>query len=678
MPGAIPRSGASGDPTPTCVMMDLPDARKCSMVSTFLVGAGITYNSGGPTFKELWQAFLSAASIDVDEATLDSVLEAFPPEQLFYRLASCDPTYKRSINATLLRYLTGLTPNRNHRALAIALHKGAKVWTTNYDTLVETAHRDEGFGDVHVLAPPDPPHCEDGSCRLRHLYKPHGTFRGDNPDRQRLIYESPQVLEGLADEWTTAAAEAFSNETIVAGYSGNDLDIMPILAASVEHSGGTWYEFPGPLADHAQHLVGDVMHIEPTNPSTGLQQLVRTQYRVADDALGRDPSVIRSPVEPVDFPRHHIATAALLGQLDLPGRARDEYTASALHDPLRFKRAAAKQLIRSAVFDLERPNQAARYGFRAARALAPRRSQRVAAWRWELLANEAHGTTTKFAARILKQGERIPLELWGQPARTSAASLLKLAGRLDQVDQFIDADLDALGPSALGKTIFNLLWTYRNRGELTRWQALWDSNATSGPLMDPNWAAWLHIEAADRAAMIDDHATAIDALNHVSTQFARQRAHPRFIVDYQASKARNDALADDKTAARAGFDDLLRTLDNDRQLDTPFRRASFSIARASLEPLDGDASTVRRLIEQAEHYTPSLLHRPFIELLRIRHGLNAGSYDTLLATTRETGFGYGEAIVLRTTGRADTEAHLVGAQELLGRWSTTPQVWVVP
>jgi|GEM_PF-4866092 hypothetical protein len=342
------------------------------MRPTFLVGAGISYNSGGPTFKEFWRSFLGAASVAVDDANLDSTLEAFPPEQLFYRLASCDSTYRRSIDATLLRYLTGLVPNRNHRALAVALHNGASVWTTNYDTLIETAFADAGLGEMHVVAPPEPPGCTSESCTRPHLYKPHGTFRGADPDTQWLIYQSPQVLQGLTQEWTVAAAEAFTSETIVAGYSGNDLDIMPILMSSVEHNGGTWYEFAGSLADHAELLVGHAMRIERTNPSAGLQQDVLARYAMHDGTLGTDPAVDLPQIVPVDFPNYHAATAALLGQLDLPAKARDEYVASIVHDPLRFKWNAVKRFVRSAVFDLRLPNQAARYGFRTVHALAPR------------------------------------------------------------------------------------------------------------------------------------------------------------------------------------------------------------------------------------------------------------------------------------------------------------------
>jgi hypothetical protein len=197
--------------------------------------------------------------------------------------------------------------------------------------------------------------------------------------------------------------------------------------------------------------------------------------------------------------------------------------------------------------------------------------------------------------------------------------------------------------------------------------------------MDPNWAAWLRLEEADRAAMIADRATAVSALEHMSTQFARQRAHPRFVVDYQASEARNHALAGDEPAARAAFDELLRTLDTEPGLDTPFRRASFSIARASLEPAGGDAPKVQRLLARAEQWTPSLLHAPFIALLRLRHGFETDAVnDALLTTSRSCGFGYGEALTIRTTGLADSEAELTGARELLASWSTTPDVWVVP
>lgn len=84
-------------------------------------------------------------------------------------------------------------------------------------------------------------------------------------------------------------------------------------------------------------------------------------------------------------------------------------------------------------------------------------------------------------------------------------------------------------------------------------------------------------------------------------------------------------------------------------------------------------------MDEAEECTPSRLHQPFIALIRRRHGLrSAVDMDSMFSMSRAYGFGYGEAVLIRSTGRADSEAELAGARELLDRWPASPRVWVVP
>lgn len=659
----------------------MPETRR-ARPTTFLVGAGISRNSGAPTFDQFWKAFLRAVHM-LDPTTgddqLERLIEVFPPEQLFYRLARIGPEYETSINATLLRYLSDHLPNRNHRALAHALRDGASVWTTNYDTLIEDAYAP--FGEVHVLATPDGPNCDRPGCNSAHLYKPHGTFRSNDPTAQQLIYQSDAALAGLPKEWQSAAREAFSGRaTVVAGYSGNDIDIMAIYLDAAT-SPGDWYEKPGPRADRAEEILPTIVTIHRDDPSSGLQREIADRCRLSLAEFGVDPEHTTEVVAAVGFPLHLFGRASLESHLEDPAIARRTYRRSVLHDPWRLKARAASRVVRSAVFDLPRPNRIARTTSQAAMRLAPFRSRQLMAWRYYLLASEGYGATTKVGAQIIDTAKRIPVEDWGQPTRTSAASLLKLVGRLDLVEGILHTDLDQLSPSELGKVVFNLLWTLRNRGDLQRWEETWARDVSRGPLMDPNWAAWLWLEAADQAAMVGDLTRAEAALATVAVDFAAHtRKHPRFLVDVDASRARNAALGEpDSDVAASMFDELLQRLDADASLDTGFRRASFSIARASVRRPELDRQQLRALIECSELRTCSELHHVIAGLLRHRHRLDPiPKVATLLNRCRTVDFGYGEALIIREVGLPDADAHLRGATEFLPHWDSSPTVWVVP
>ncbi len=105
------------------------------------------------------------------------------------------------------------SPNAAHIALARLALAGARVWTVNFDTLIERA----AGPALRVSAWPAEPAAD------ARLVKPHGTLAG------RLIVDSEDVLRGLAEVWQRRLQADVRDRTVVfVGYSGRDLDFQPI------------------------------------------------------------------------------------------------------------------------------------------------------------------------------------------------------------------------------------------------------------------------------------------------------------------------------------------------------------------------------------------------------------------------------------------------------------------
>ena len=109
--------------------------------------------------------------------------------------------------------LSGGQPNAAHAAVAQLAAGGARVWTVNFDHLIERA----STPSLDVLAWGDDP--SPGA----QLLKPHGTLG------RKLIVTAEQVLAGLVPRWEQRLREDTRGRTVVfLGYSGRDLDFHPI------------------------------------------------------------------------------------------------------------------------------------------------------------------------------------------------------------------------------------------------------------------------------------------------------------------------------------------------------------------------------------------------------------------------------------------------------------------
>lgn len=136
-----------------------------------------------------------------------AVARALAPEPFLSSLVSGG----LPVEAWLGQVLEG-RPNAVHHALADIAHRGARVWTVNFDRLIETADP-----RLDVLAWPEEP------VRPAQLMKPHGSLPGP------LILRSDQVVAGLSEPWRRRLeADVDGRTAIFLGYSGRDLDFQPL------------------------------------------------------------------------------------------------------------------------------------------------------------------------------------------------------------------------------------------------------------------------------------------------------------------------------------------------------------------------------------------------------------------------------------------------------------------
>lgn len=178
-------------------------------------GASVSPPAGLANFEELrdeilrqlgLSAFVRGAS-DEDPAKVEVVC-ALVPEPFMLDLKDAEIP----VEPWLEEVLGAGSPNAVHKALAALILAGAKVWTVNFESLIERA--DPG---VKATAWPNAP-ASDAS-----LIKAHGTLGG------RLIFAADQVLAPLSDVWRQRLRADVDGRTVVfLGYRGRDLDFQPV------------------------------------------------------------------------------------------------------------------------------------------------------------------------------------------------------------------------------------------------------------------------------------------------------------------------------------------------------------------------------------------------------------------------------------------------------------------
>jgi hypothetical protein len=181
------------------------------------VGAGVSVSapSNRPAFNKMRDEILCQLDLNAYAACSPAansekvkVVSGLAPEPFMLELSR----FEVAITDWLNQVLGEGDPNAAHVALAALAHDGAKIWTVNFDLLIERAD-----SSLSCIAWPDDP--SNGAS----IMKPHGTIGGE------LIVTSEQVLRGLGETWVDRLREDTSGRTVVfIGYSGRDLDFQPI------------------------------------------------------------------------------------------------------------------------------------------------------------------------------------------------------------------------------------------------------------------------------------------------------------------------------------------------------------------------------------------------------------------------------------------------------------------
>jgi SIR2-like domain len=198
-------------------------------------GASLSPPAGLPLFDWLRDEILRQLELDAyvaGSARADPakvvVARGLAPEPLMLdlTLAGID------VAGWLSAVLGGGRPNAAHQVLAALANAGAKIWTVNFDTLIEQSNP-----HIVVVAWPQAPSASDS------LVKAHGSLGGS------LIVAADQVLAGLPEAWRTRLADDVVDKTVIfLGYSGRDLDFQPVWNEILARARAVvWFEQRDPL-----------------------------------------------------------------------------------------------------------------------------------------------------------------------------------------------------------------------------------------------------------------------------------------------------------------------------------------------------------------------------------------------------------------------------------------------
>ena len=175
-------------------------------------GAGVSVSmpAGLPVFDWLRDAILDQLGLGGyvpgaggPDSRMTDVASGLVPEPFMLERAGVD------VQAWLRAVLSAGEPNAAHRALAQLASAGARVWTVNFDRLIEKAAGER----LRCIAWPQDP------VEGAQLMKPHGSADG------HLVVTAEQVLAGLDAVWLERLRADVDGRTVVfVGYRGRDLD----------------------------------------------------------------------------------------------------------------------------------------------------------------------------------------------------------------------------------------------------------------------------------------------------------------------------------------------------------------------------------------------------------------------------------------------------------------------
>lgn len=619
---------------------------------TLVFGAGASWASPSerPLFRAVHRSLFDAVGVRIDAERR----WLMAPEALLSRLADRGV----DIDGQLRLMLAGGEPNALHYAAAAALGRGAAVWTTNFDELIESATTHLGV-EYHRLVPGDEPSC---SCGRGHLFKVHGTLSG-----QTVAARSEDVLQPLDEGWARRLrADLADAEVAVVGYAGADVDLRTALRGALAGStAAEWFEIEAGGEALSQRfgdaLTSGRLHVR-IDDRPDLTFLAWAAARgLAEQTPAKVDQAARGALVDVVPPTAAVGADELLRGLIADDfgdfrQARQYYRRGALRGPDRRRSAAAvlsTGLIHGAIW---RP--AVSVALKAACAtplprLLPHR-QLILYLTWSGQTEAAWRAAQRVLARFGDGDPRLQLQAANLAKECSPADGARLAKAAQEA--FIGR-----------REARAAAWATLCRSLSLRWLGqLDDAETQAGALADgldalaaPVWRAWGHFELGCVACLRGDAGGAVLQLREARDVFAAAGAE-NFVFDALCAElaAQRQLGGDEIDAvhqeARSMLDRGLRT--------SRFAREVLRIEEAELARAAGRLDDAERLYRQVVG-SPTVAQDVLARLGRGEVQRACGQHphfaQEALERSRELGFAYGTlhaAVTLGLAGVLDLEA----------------------
>lgn len=578
--------------------------------AVLFLGAGISFDSGAPGFKDLRDFFLVPI---IGQRASSVEMRDLSPEQIFDRLDDGRPETRRSIRAALWRACEETEPNPNHFAAAILAGHGAKLWTPNFDTLIErAAERVEVELDTRV-----DPAAQRGPWPL--LNKVHGSFpfTGDPPTEPathdyELLFSSDPLWNRLDPMWASRLEEDIANRTLyLLGYRGADVDVVPALLDAAHFARHVeWWDLDSENLAHLETLFGKShpnIAFRRGNPSLALRSLAAPYFAARNLVPTNPPKTHFEIGQGYAGNLSHVSRANIRGQFDGGAAARRELAKGILFDPQELRSQCVWSLARSAGFDIRPVGEALAftlaYGLRL-----PRFAKRVRLW--------VMYASIVDALPLRRADARDLARLAGSPFSATAdllvrqASKRKRQGDLATATQEAEAALTELRsrrhphPFLEAMVVYNLLWLYRQNWDIARRDALFAHYDERLPHVGFNWTAWITLEQAAYLGTVGAIDQARESLAGPRMAYARATGHPMLLNEADLT----DLILDWCEHGSVTIGNRLNAI-----IERTGRRGSFThlsalLVRANLESATAHSLQLNATLAEVRRRARSALH----------------------------------------------------------------------
>ena len=509
--------------------------------------------------------------------------------------------------------LSTARPTAEHRLLAAAATVGARVYTPNFDRLIEDAEPDLTVSIRDGASEPDPD---------AQLLKLHGSC-------PQIMVSAEDVLLSIAGPW----ADAFladcrkpGSHLLVWGYQGADPDLAPLVQAGAAAAGQcTWIAFTTADRAKAEALLSgiDTANVAFVDKSTPAARGLAAAILDPDGTVTLDDDE-RQWTEREYRIVARSTRASAISHLGSARLGRLAWFDVALHG----NRSALQRLVRSYLFDSSIVQAV------ALSALPPilARKPRQAGWTALLVAAEGHGVRER-TDRILSLFLDTPSMADGTDdavlqAKARVATLLRNRGRLQQAQELLDslqtdisvapADSQTRDATWTGRLLYERSIVARLRGTVgDSEQILYAVDTLNAAIVGANWTMWLEDEHCSNAIARGDVDRAQEHLKRAIALAVAYGEHRLASADLGIRKTQIQILVGaDLDAILAQADTHARSVRRTRVL-TPLRRAWIDGVCADAARLAGP-----RQYEVANRYHRKLLKSPhLVHLLAAAVGL---------------------------------------------------------